>query len=133
MKKLAWTVMGSVLLSTIPVTASAQTSSPASICEALKNQWRDVEYDLAEAYAEGSSDNSAPRAAVRAGESTNRLLVADIILTLMASHKCPPPKRAPSELNYANGALGCRIERMKGELSPSECDRSTWKPMFEDD
>jgi hypothetical protein len=109
-------------------TASAP-AKPLTICEGLARDWKSVEYELADNYADGITDNSAPRATMRAVEDQNALLKAQIAVGLMRDHKCPLPKRAPSGLTYSLNALKCSTEKLKGNYKSAECDSSTWTPL----
>jgi hypothetical protein len=88
-----------------------------------------VEYDLAESYAEGVTDNSAPRATMRAARDQDSLLKAQIALSLMRENKCTLPKRVPSSLTYMLNAMKCQTEKLKGNYKSTECDYSTWTPI----
>ena len=110
-------------------TPPAAPAKPLSTCEGLARDWRSAEIELAEHNAEGLADNSAPRATMRAVEDQNALLKAQIALTLMQSHKCSLPRRAPSWITYSLNALKCSTEKLKGNYKSPECDSSTWTPL----
>lgn len=109
--------------------AATPPAKPLTTCEALALDWRSAEYDLAENYAEGMTDDSAPRATMRAAQDQNALLKAQIALTLMHDNKCSLPKRAPSSITYLLNALKCQTEKLKGNFKSPECDHSTWTAM----
>ena len=117
-------------------TATTAPAAPASkaptTCEVLARDWRSVEWDLANNYAEGVADDSAPRATMRAAQNAEQFAQAQITLQLMRDYKCSLPKRAPSEMTYSLSAMKCRTELMKGNYKAPECDRSTWTPLFGD-
>lgn len=104
-------------------------AKPVSTCEALSRDWRNVEVKLAKSDAEGISDNSAPRATMRAVQDNNELLLASMTLTLMREHKCTIPKRAPAGITYLLPALECRNEQLKGNIKAPQCDTSGWKAL----
>jgi hypothetical protein len=126
------------LLVELPAPLAAQTTAPTaaspakpvSTCEGLARDWRSIEYDLANNYAAGVTDDSAPRATMRAAQNAEALARAQITLALMRDNKCSIPKRAPSQMTYALGAMKCRTEMMKSNYKAPECDRSTWTPLF---
>jgi hypothetical protein len=112
-----------------PAPAAAAPAKPLSTCEGLARDWRSAEVTLAKNDIEELADNSAPRATMRAIRDNNALQLASITLTLMASNKCPLPKRAPSEVTYMLPAMECRTEQLKGNYKAPQCDSSTWKPL----
>lgn len=114
-----------VVAVTLPSGAIAQTASGGT-CEALASQWRDVEMELAAIYAGGVTDNSAPRAAMRAAESATQMAQANSILALMTARNCPLPKTAPSPYPYLASALNCGTEQIKGNRQSELCDRTKW-------
>jgi hypothetical protein len=138
MKKIGFALLASsaIILHSLP--ASAQTpptpsvaapAKPLSICEGLARDWKSVEYELADNYADGVTDDSAPRATMRAVQDQNALLKAQIALALMRDNKCPLPKRAPSSLTYMIPAMTCKTEKLKGNYKAPACDYSTWTPI----
>lgn len=110
------------------LTFIAASAVQVGTCEQLQSQWREVEMNLAEIYAEGLGDNSAPRATMRATRTTSEMSQANVILGLMAANKCPAPTKAPSEYTYAAAALNCSTARLKGATQIPACDRTLWKP-----
>ena len=138
MEKIGFALLASAAIIFHPLPLSAQTLStppvaaplkPLSICEGLARDWRSVEYELAENYADGVTDDSAPRATMRAVQDQNALLKAQIALALMRDNKCTLPKRAPSSLTYMLPAMTCKTEKLKGNYKAPACDASTWTPM----
>jgi hypothetical protein len=98
----------------------------------LAVQWTGLEQDLAEDHAEGITDNSAPRATLRAQRETNILLRAQMLIGMMKDAKCSLPKSPPSYVTYALPALTCRTDMMKSYSSkelPASCDRKKWTPI----
>jgi hypothetical protein len=113
--------------------AATPTTEPtmSGRCSKLKSQWKSIEQEMADREAEGITDNSAPRATLRATEDSNDLAKAQIILTLSQAYKCPLPPSAPSYINFFSNALSCRTDVMKGASNSPKCDRSSWKPLAE--
>jgi len=118
-------------LKTQPASPAATPAppKPMTTCEALARDWRNAEIDLARNDVEGTLDNSAPRATMRAIQDNNALQLAAITLGLMHDHKCPLPKRAPSKVTYMLPALECRTEQLKGNYKAVQCDTSNWKAL----
>lgn len=118
------------------VFALQATAAPAvtatSTCTILTNQWRGIEQDLAEDNAEGLSDNSAPRATLRAQRETNHLLRSQMLLGMMKDNKCAQPKSPPSYVTYMLPALTCRTDMLKNYAAkelPASCKKDTWQPL----
>lgn len=102
---------------------------PVTVCATLNKQWDGIEKDLADDYAEGSSDNSAPRATLRAQRETNYLLRAEMLLGMMRDNKCAIPKSPPNSITYLLPALTCRTDMLKNYSSkelPESCKRDNW-------
>ena len=112
-----------------PPPAAAAPTKPLGTCEGLARDWKAVEYELADNHAEGVTDDSAPRATMRAVRDQNALLKAQIAVSLMRHHKCALPKRAPSSLTYMLDAIKCRTKKLEGNYKATECDYSTWTPL----
>ena len=138
MQKIANALLASAAISQLALPASAQTPSvtapaapakPMSICEGLARDWKSVEYELANNYADGITDDSAPRATMRAVQDQNALLKAQIALSLMRDNKCPLPKRSPSSLTFMLPAMTCKTEKLKGNYKAPQCDSATWAPI----
>ena len=130
-------ILMTALALTSPVSAMAQTttaapaSSPApklSTCEALAADWKRFEMNMADRFADGVGDNSAPRATLRAIEEGNDLLKANLTLQFMRDNKCSLPKAAPSGSDYISAALECSTQRLKVgfEAAKAVCDRANW-------
>lgn len=102
---------------------------PAGKCEALARDWKAIEFEMADNYAAGVTDDSAPRATMRAAQDQVSLLRAEITLQLMRDFRCPLPSRAPSRMTYSLDAMKCRTEQLKGNSKAPECDYSTWTPL----
>ena len=63
------------------------------------------------------------------GDNSPNFYKININLRLMEGNKCKVPEYPVFQGAYLEGALACRIARMKGIEDPKECDRSTWKRM----
>lgn len=111
--------------------APAARPSANGRCQALKVDWTAIEKELASIAAADFSDDSAPRATMRAIQTNNQLTLAQMTLTMMQAAGCSLPSEPPSEQQYLTSALDCRTERLKGVEKPTSCDRATWKPLFE--
>lgn len=96
-------------------------------CGLLLGQWDSAEKDIAEIYARGISDDSAPRATLREMETANALATANMALQLMRDHHCPLPRMVPSFGAYAVPAMQCRTAQLRGETNSPSCDRSRWQ------
>lgn len=112
----------------LPIVPSVAQQAAGPVCTGLASQWRGVEMELAAIYSEGITDDSAPRATMRASRAGVEMARANAILTLMASYKCTMPKSAPSEVTYLAKALECSTEQLKGNYKSEACDRTKWTP-----
>jgi hypothetical protein len=120
-----------VSLLTLPSIAAAQSAAPAGRCAALTDDWKSGEMELADNEAAGLSDDSAPRATMRATQDVATYTRASLILNLMEANHCSLPARAPAATTYLSAALDCRLARMKATLDEvkagiAACDRSKW-------
>lgn len=105
----------------------AQTKPPSSICSELMTQFDNTEKSIAYSVTDGILDNSAIRSQVRATETGNALLEAQIVIELMKSRSCPLPSHAPTSATYFSAALACKTDSIKGGNPPS-CAREKWVP-----
>ena len=126
-------MIGTMLVASAPsaqaqAPASASGTKPVGTCEALAADWKRFEQNMADRFAEGVADNSAPRATMREMREANDLALAQMTLQFMRDNRCPLPKRAPSAGTYLTSALECSTARLKarGTETPPECDRSRW-------
>lgn len=103
--------------------------SQSAVCTALATDYENASKDLGESIAAGVSDNSAPRATLRAIEDSNVLLRAQHTFEIMKLNKCTMPSRAPTGARYMLDALECRNERLLGTKDSPKCDRKTWTPL----
>lgn len=101
----------------------------SAVCTTLSADYENASKDLAENLVAGVSDNSAPRATLRAIEDNNILLRAQQTFEIMKLNKCTMPTRAPTGTRYMIPALECRTERLRGTRDSPKCDRKTWKPL----
>lgn len=113
--------------------AMAQTAAPTpapklSTCDALAADWKRLDMNMADRFANSVGDNSAPRATLRAIEEGNDLLKANMTLQFMRDNKCSLPKSPPSGGAYISAALECSTQRLKVgfEATKSVCDRANW-------
>lgn len=104
--------------------------APSAVCAALAADWRLAEQNLAVNFASGATDNSAPRASLRAIEDSNELAVASLTFEMMKESRCPLPQRAPRVATYLSSALACETARLRaaGATNVPACDRATWTP-----
>jgi hypothetical protein len=93
----------------------------------LSRQWEGIEQDLASDSASGMTDNSAPRATLRAQRETNGLLRAQMLLGMMKDGRCVLPKSPPSYITYLPSALTCETDKLKSTTLPESCKRDNWK------
>ena len=105
----------------------------AGVCMKLMADYERVSQNLAMNFASSVTDNSAPRATLRAMEDSNDLAMAKIALDLMRDSRCTLPKYVPSSSRYALAALRCSTARYsaKGGETPTECKTELWKPETE--
>lgn len=130
-------VIAVVAITAAPVAAqvakpAAPAAAPASKCSTLAGDWRSIEIALAENSADSVTDNSAPRATMRAAEDTVSFSKAQIVLRLMELNRCPLPDRPPLPGTFLLEALSCKTARMKATLDQlkagvPECDSAKWK------
>lgn len=127
-----------VCASTLPVGApvfAAAAAAPATSggsCAALKADYAHVEKMMASRSADGFTDDSAPRATMRAAQDTADLTRAQLIVTLMQANHCALPDHAASELTYMLPAMTCKTDEMKGTASPPSCKMQDWQPIGSD-
>jgi hypothetical protein len=149
-------LFAAVVVAACPLGASAQpTPSPAAAskpagpydaCREAALAVDDGLRDLGEAglaKIEGISDNSAPRATLRAAERTAIFTAIQANLTLMSALRCPAAPQLPiSDDVYLSAAIDCSTARdayisqkIKGDVAPGveaadkeKCTKSNWKP-----
>lgn len=78
-------------------------------------------------FAEGFTDDSAPRATLREMRIANSLSLAQINLNIMAQNKCPPRQQPVNPMDYLTDALSCELAQQKGEKDSPACDKGNWK------
>lgn len=111
---------------------TAPVAAPAGKCAALANDWRSIEIALANNSVDSATDNSAPRATMRAAEDTMTYSKAQIVLRLMEVNRCALPDRPPLPGTFLLEALSCKTARMKATIEQvragiPECDQANWK------
>ncbi|HVJ03304.1 MAG TPA: hypothetical protein VM662_14060 [Sphingomonas sp.] len=113
--------------------APAVQAPAASVCAKLMADYERTSKNLANNLASSVTDNSAPRATLRAMEDANDLATAKMALDLMRDNRCTLPKHVPSASRYALSALKCANARYgaKAGETPAECKREDWKPETE--
>jgi hypothetical protein len=116
---------------------AAKPAAPAvpSKCTVLADDWRSIEIKLANNAADAVTDNSAPRATMRAAEDTVSYSKAQVTLRLMELNRCTLPDRAPSHLSFFGDALRCKTASLKANYDQlkaglAECDYKNWKASF---
>lgn len=125
-------ILTGALVLTSPMSAVAQTAAASvpklSTCEALAADWKRFDMNMADRFADGIGDNSAPRATLRAIEEGNDLLKANMTLQFIRDNKCPLPKSAPSGTSFISAALECSTQRLKVGIEAAKivCDRANW-------
>ena len=112
-----------------PVAAMCQAPTPSG-CDALERSISQSEKTMSMIWAEGITDDSAPRATLREQKTTNELQLVATNTAIAIQLKCPPRKQPVARNAYLSPALKCVTARMKqgsGDTSrPEECDMSTW-------
>lgn len=108
--------------------AGAAAATPSATCTTLAADWRRVEENLPVNLATGITDNSAPRATLRAMEDANELATAALTLQFMRDARCPLPRRAPQASTYLSAAIACETARSRINAAnrPPECERANW-------
>lgn len=123
-----------------PATAAPPAPpGPSQICKDLVASVTLGEQNLADTFAQGVADDSAPRANLRATQSVAEMQRIAINLELMRDHHCAPLPHAISVGAYLTQAIECRTAIMRGgdkpEPSiapithsgmPESCDREMW-------
>lgn len=109
--------------------APAAGVASGGTCAALKGDYAHVEKLMASRSADGLTDDSAPRATMRAAQDTADLTRAQLIVTLMQANHCTLPNHAASEMTYLLPAMTCKTDEMKGTASPPSCKMQDWQPM----
>lgn len=109
----------------LPTVAHAQA---APSCDGLMKQWVQIEKNLAANLSDGLTDNSAPRATLRALENLEGLAGAEMLYAMMKDNKCALPKMVPLAGTYLSAALRCDTERLRQRLADiPECKRENWQ------
>ncbi|MDQ0250802.1 hypothetical protein J2W22_002866 [Sphingomonas kyeonggiensis] len=116
-------------------TKPVQAAQPATagICAKLMADYEHVSQNMADNLASSVTDNSAPRATLRAMEDSNDLAKARLALDIMRDNRCTLPKYVPNPARYALAALKCKTARYSAKINetPAECKRELWKPEIE--
>lgn len=139
-------LLGSVSAQTathpIKATALKPAEEPA-VCKSLMTDYDAVSKKLAMLEADGTGDDSAPRASMREAQASNAINQARITFDVMKANGCTMPNAAPSASRYSIAALACEAGRQKIRTQerldnlqdkyvyypePKECDTDTWKP-----
>lgn len=114
--------------------AATETKAPAppkaptaNYCAALTFQFDSAEKDMAREYVDDLTDNSAPRAQLRATNINNAMVQAQIALELMRARSCTLPSHAPWTQTYFSAALACKVDRDKGLKDAPSCNRDRWE------
>jgi hypothetical protein len=129
--------MKGVLLTRAALIAGACVASSSqaqvSVCEQAHRGIVGAEQSWASRQAEGSGDNSAPRATLRELQILKELQLIAIYMEILRSNSCPPLKRLPSYANWFIDALQCEVA-IKGAVLkganadlPPACDPKNWK------
>lgn len=119
-----WTrLTAGLLLAVLARPAFAQVSP----CETLSAAVDDQIKKAASTFAEGITDNSAPRATMRELQIANSLSLVRINLDLMVQNKCPARKSPVDPMIYLSDALACEVALQKGDKEPAACKRDTWQ------
>jgi hypothetical protein len=110
-------------------TANAQTRPPAAsgVCERLKTAVDDDLKEISYLYVSGIADDSAPRATMRAADSTAHIAAIQANLTLMSAAHCTMPTTPISPSVYLENALECSLAKDKDEID-AKCARAKWQP-----
>lgn len=116
-------------LACLPSLAAAQTPPAGANCAALAAAADRADQNIADLVSEGLTDNSAPRAQMRAAQEANELLRFQIIVSMMQAQRCALPRFVPNGSRWLLAATACRTARMRGGAArPPECDRNRWMP-----
>jgi hypothetical protein len=116
--------VGAVLL-TSPLGAQAR---PSNVCAEFQRALDASEKTMSALYVEGVTDNSAPRATLRAQQTANELQEVQINLLLMQQNHCSLPTRPVDPLAYMLNALQCQNERMRvAPTAETTCNQDMWR------
>ena len=117
-----------VKYSIFAVAAIAFTSLQANAltCEQLDDEWEFGNKRLASIFAQGITDNSAPRATNRELKEVNIRLRQQMALTMMIDMDCPLPASLSEPNEYISPALKCETDSLS-ETSPDSCNLADWQ------
>jgi hypothetical protein len=107
---------------------AAPTAASGGTCAALRADYANIEKVMAGRSADELTDDSAPRATMRAAQDTADLTRAQLIITLMQANHCALPDHAASDVTYLVPAMTCKTDQMKGTASPPSCKIENWQP-----
>ena len=118
---------------------AAAPAGEAPVCHELRAAIAFEEKELSTIAVDETTDNSAPRATMRATQSTQALTEIYDNVQLMAEQRCAPYPRAISAYTYIVSSRACReaIEKAVATTADGappaftptpECDRSKWTP-----
>ncbi len=102
------------------------------LCEVYSNFYVGANQELAIIDASGIGDDSAARETNRQIKKLNERIFQLITVTQMQFHGCTVPKMPSSGTVYIIDAIKCHTSRITDGLDTPECDRSSWKNVFED-
>ncbi len=116
--------------------APATSAAPPSICKAFGDQIESDLQDLAEIDADEITDNSAPRATMRADRQIVKLETIRANIDLMSAHHCAPYAHTVSSHRYFLPATQCQLDILNSVKAgksgvPDTCSRANWKPSGE--
>jgi len=107
--------------------AAGDVAIAQSVCIDLGNA---VEHQLkksASDFADGITDNSAPRATLREVRTSNSLALARMNIELMGQNKCPPRTKPVDPMIYLGEALDCELATQRGEKDSPKCKLDEWR------
>jgi hypothetical protein len=120
MKLVIGTMMRGMLFS-----MPAQAAAPA-VCGRLASDYDFLDRQVAMSNSEDLTDDSAPRANLRATRNLDAHTKQLMILEIMRSQSCPLPTMVGGDTLYLTSALACSTARLKGTADAPECKLDSW-------
>jgi len=125
-------------LALLPATSDAQTkaapapsaapSGASRLCETATSRIEDIQKDLAQIHADELGDDSAPRATMRAAQSTAFFSETQVLLAQMTQARCSPYPTTIGWDRYYAQAISCRSATLNFKTGDTldACRKSAW-------
>ncbi len=126
--------MAAMIAMSLSVGAEAQprpAPHPASrplACSLTDISITSAEKEISWLDASGTIDDSAPRAEMRAAQTTVLLQEIGLDFQILSKNGCPLPNHPIDPLTYMTGAVECYLAERAGDEAgtKAKCDRSHW-------